>query len=190
MSVTVLQQHLYTRVVEILKAWAALYDNADRDKVRSATLIRRDTANDQPEKPVNRNFGDLPELTVLWGPAKYKSWDQARYAFSSGTKPTGTAKELTQGFRITLTHSGLKAEKNDPLVAAVIDALDNAGPGLGLVPSVVPYAVRGEIGIDTATGNVTRPISGKGDGISREQITLTFDVVMRWKGEPLPTVTA
>ena len=190
-----LQLAMYQQAVALLVASPTFYDAADKDlaRVRPGSLMRLDKpANFAAEKQRESEVVDMPEATLLYGPATYPSFQaNGRFGFGrGGPVPAGTAMSLTQGFALTITHRMVQAVPNDPLVMAAVDALQSAGPSMGLAPSVVPFALMGQIAVDKpAHGFVPKPVSGQPETTFRQQHVLRWDVTARWFGTPTPRKT-
>lgn len=191
MAVVALRSIVYKRLVAIVEAAPAVYNNADKDKVRSGTLLRMDGASrGSADKPVNRQFGDLPELVLNYEDADFDdATGREGYGHGRGSERPGIQCEFVQQFRLTLTHAYPRSEKNDTLSVALLEALATAGPSMGLAPAVLPFVLRGRISMRNAYGRVTRPLSGEPETTDRQQTTYAFPVTVRWNATAFPTQT-
>lgn len=190
MSLITVRTILYRAVWTLLEASPDVVGTT-QDKVRPGNKVKLTETGKDREKPVTKQFGDFPNLAVLYdGPAEVRDFlPSPRYRYSQGGSPAGILNELSQKFRVVITHASADARKNDPLVQAVFNALRAGGPGMGLVPSVFPYVVRGEMSIASAVGRVPSPVTGEPEGANdRAQTTITFTAAARWRGSP-PTQT-
>ncbi len=162
------------------KIWALLEANTYvNDTVKPANRIKLTGPAAVPEKSSKKD-ADFPELDLKFGRRVYSGYTLApRYSFRTGV-PAGTPKQLVQFYVLTLTHRDLRAVANDPLEAAVVDALHAAGPSMGLVPASFPYVFLGEISADPLIGSTDE--SGRA---LRTQTTITIPVTVRFVGAPL-----
>lgn len=184
MSVLAIRTIIYKRAWTLLEASAAVCDDSDKDKVRPRNRIRLDGRASDPEKK-QKSVGDFPEISLSYGPYIYKSFSESRrYGQHLSGGNVGRTKELTQTLILKLTHADMQTAKNDLLDIAVIEAIEAGGSGMGLCPSPIPYIERGDLTADTNYG-----FTEQSGGTTRQQTTIAFPVIARWKGEPVPTQT-
>jgi hypothetical protein len=140
MSVTVVRTILANRIWELIEANATV-----AAAVRVGNRAKLSTARGWLKALMgNKAPGDFPQLIVSYGPWYYDSFSRTpRYSHRTTPNPSGEGKELGQAIRITATYRDARADVNDPVDIAVIEAVEAGGEGLGLMPATLPYCGRG-----------------------------------------------
>lgn len=188
MSIIAVKTIIYQKIVALIQAGADIYSATDRDKVRPGSLIRLDTNRSDPRR-YTKSEADFPQLLIAYGRWNFKGDSStARFGDQLGGKPTGRVKTLTQQFRLTLTHRDLQAKLDDALEMGLINAIESAGPTLGISRSILPFVQLGDI--EAMTQDVaSATASNQSDDTRRAETTFAFPVLARWTQDPSPTQT-
>jgi hypothetical protein len=186
MSVTVVRTILANRIWELIEANATV-----AAAVRVGNRAKLSTARGWLKALMgNKAPGDFPQLIVSYGPWYYDSFSRTpRYSHRTTPNPSGEGKELGQAIRITATYRDARADVNDPVDIAVIEAVEAGGEGLGLMPATLPYCIRGRIDATTDYNASVAPdgLPPQQSNSRRQQTVFTVPLVVRWMGNTFPT---
>jgi hypothetical protein len=196
-TATAVKTIVYNALVNLVKGWPAAYAQADSTKIRPGTFIYLTTPNINPLRQIAQS-NDYPQLILeyqsRWHYAGDSSLNAGRGMGAFGdqfnVKPVGRPQTLTTYFNLILTHRDLNAQVDDLLEQGVIDAINSAGPTLGIPASTGIQMVQlGEIEGQTVEVHMEKPTPTM-MGAKRAESTMSFPVVCRWKTFPSPTTTS